>query len=124
MILGRCTPLKLIKRFSLIFNVSIRYKSAGVYARSSGTYCALLFNYKDFNISKVKLPSGKKYAISSNCFAVLGRNANIKKKYRVIGGAGAGRKLGKKSEVRGVAMNPVDHPHGGRTKTNSPEVSL
>ena len=65
----------------MIFNVSIRYRSIGIYAVSSGTYCNLVRNYKDFNISKVRLPSGKNYAISSDCFATLGRNTNIKKNY-------------------------------------------
>lgn len=122
-LIGKVMPLKLIKRFSLIFNVSIYYKNSGVYARSSGTHCNLLKSYKDFNLVRVKLPSGKRYVIDGDCFATLGRNTNLKKKYQVIGSAGYSRLLGKKSSVRGVAMNPVDHPHGGRTKSNSPEVS-
>lgn len=66
----------------------------------------------------------KRKYFSLNCFATIGRNANIYKKYNVIGKAGYNRLLGYSSIVRGVAMNPVDHPHGGRTKTNKPEVSL
>lgn len=54
---------------------------------------------------------------------VVGRNNNIYHKYLVYGGYKWSSYLGKKSLVRGVAMNPVDHPHGGRTKTNKPEVS-
>jgi large subunit ribosomal protein L2 len=53
----------------------------------------------------------------------LGRNSNIRHKRRFLGSAGMNTKLGFKSKVRGVAMNPVDHPHGGRTKSNNPEKS-
>ena len=55
---------------------------------------------------------------------VLGRNSQIDHKYRILGKAGVCIKSGKKSKSRGVARNPVDHPHGGRTKTNQPEVSI
>jgi large subunit ribosomal protein L2 len=53
----------------------------------------------------------------------LGRNSNIKNKRQFLTSAGTNVKKGFKSKVRGVAMNPVDHPHGGRTKTNNPEKS-
>merc|ERR1712150_317321 len=123
-LLGKQMPIKLIKRFSIIFNVSLQYKSKGIYAKSSGTYCSLINNYKDYNLSKIALPSRKSYIISSNCFVTLGRNSNLKKKYEVLGSAKQNIHNGFKSKVRGVAMNPVDHPHGGRTKTNKPEVSI
>jgi len=55
---------------------------------------------------------------------MLGRNSQIDHKYKIFGKAGFNKILGKKSKVRGVARNPVDHPHGGRTKTNKPEVSI
>jgi len=54
---------------------------------------------------------------------IVGKNSNILNKKKIIGGAGFKKKLGFRSSVRGVAMNPVDHPHGGRTKTNKPERS-
>ena len=56
--------------------------------------------------------------------ATLGRNSNVFKKYQIYGGSRKLKLLGRRPIVRGVAMNPVDHPHGGRTKTNSPEVSI
>lgn len=95
-----------------------------MYASSSGTYCSFLQFYKEFNLIKVKLPSSKTYLISGGSLGTLGRNANLYKKYRVLGAAKNSLKLGKRPIVRGVAMNPVDHPHGGRTKTNSPELSI
>lgn len=80
--------------------------------------------YKDYNLVKILLPSKKKYLISGDCLATLGRNSNLKKKYQILGSAKFNIKKGQTPHVRGVAMNPVDHPHGGRTKTNKPEVSL
>jgi large subunit ribosomal protein L2 len=122
--LGRSLQIYFIKRFSFIYSVSNFYKNTGFYAKSSGVYSVLIYNYKDFNITKIRLPSGKNIIISCFCFAVLGRNSNLKKKYKILGGAKQSYFLGKRPHVRGVAMNPVDHPHGGRTKSNSPEVSL
>jgi len=119
-LLGRRVPVKILKRFSIIFNVSIKYKKEGTYVRSSGTYATIITNFFDLNLSKISLPSKKKYLISGSCFVTLGRNSNIFKKNQILGSAKNKRFLGKKSLVRGVAMNPVDHPHGGRTKTNSP----
>jgi len=80
--------------------------------------------FLDFNLTKVCLPSKNIKIISGWSFVVLGRNSQIEYKYRILGKAGIGKKLGKKSKSRGVARNPVDHPHGGRTKTNQPEVSI
>jgi len=61
--------------------------------------------------------------VPESSLVFLGRNANINKKFSVLGKAGLSRKLGFNPIVRGVAMNPVDHPNGGRTKTNSPSKS-
>jgi large subunit ribosomal protein L2 len=55
---------------------------------------------------------------------ILGRNSQIDYNYSRFGKAGVNFLFGKKPKVRGVARNPVDHPHGGRTKTNQPEVSI
>ena len=57
-------------------------------------------------------------------FVILGRNSNPDSRFNRIGKAGIMYNIGKKPKVRGVARNPVDHPHGGRTKTNQPEVSV
>lgn len=71
----------------------------------------------------LQLPSGKEQKASLRSVAILGRNSNLQHKREVVGKAGANRKAGIRPTVRGVAMNPVDHPHGGRTKTSQPEVS-
>lgn len=78
-----------------------------------------------FNIDKgyctVKIPSGKFQAIVESAYVTLGRNSNLLPRGIWIGKAGWNIKKGFRPSVRGVAMNPVDHPHGGRTKSNSPE---
>lgn len=71
----------------------------------------------------MKLPSGFKKYFNGYSICLLGRNNNLNKKYLILSKASFNYLLGKKSSVRGVAKNPVDHPHGGRTKTNKPEVS-
>jgi large subunit ribosomal protein L2 len=79
----------------------------------------------DFEYSKeyarVKIPSGIVILVYSLNYVTLGRNSNIFIKKSVYGKAGLRNILGFRSSVRGVAKNPVDHPNGGRTKTNSPE---
>lgn len=123
-LLGKKIPVIHLKKFTIICNFSIFNKSFGVYTRASGTYATVLIVQKDYNLVKLLLPSQKQYVISGNCLATLGRNSNLNKKYQVLGSAKLGRRGGFRPHVRGVAMNPVDHPHGGRTKTNKPEVSL
>jgi large subunit ribosomal protein L2 len=83
-----------------------------------------LENLQDFNIIKVSLPSKTTKFVSGWGFAFLGKNSNIDVRFNCPGKAGTRTVTGKKPKVRGVARNPVDHPHGGRTKTNQPEVSI
>lgn len=94
-----------------------------LYAKAAGTFCQLKDMNVDLNVCKVILPSGDIKISNINLFVKLGRCANIFNKKIVYGKAGFLKFLGKKPKNRGVARNPVDHPHGGRTKTNSPEVS-
>lgn len=75
------------------------------------------------NFLFLKISSGKKIKVSRTYFAVLGKNSNEYSKKEIVGSAGRSHNFGIRPHVRGVAMNPVDHPHGGRTKTNQPEVS-
>lgn len=104
--------------FHSVFNL-INNKS--LYARSPGTYCILL-NVDEFSKQyTIQLPSGHNVVLDDLHSVVLGRNSNLWKLKEVIGKAGRNVNRGFKPSVRGVAMNPVDHPHGGRTKTNSPE---
>ena len=91
---------------------------------SNGTFCQVLDLFLDFNLIKIILPSKKVKIISGWNFVILGKNSLGGYKYNRLGKAGVNFFFGKKSKVRGVARNPVDHPHGGRTKTNQPEVSI
>lgn len=93
------------------------------YIRSAGTYTRLYQRRRTLGLISLRFPSGKIVFLHYSAFVVLGRNSNIKHKKRFLTKASSNLCLGFKSKVRGVAKNPVDHPHGGRTKTNSPEKS-
>lgn len=118
---GYVIPLQNLPLKSIFFNLNI--KNENKYARSAGTYCVLFQHNSEQCLTKVILPSSKHIIISSISLVILGRASNVFRKREVIGKAGRNVLLGKKPSVRGVAMNPVDHPHGGRTKTNSPELT-
>lgn len=113
--------MRYLKKYSIFFSLSKKNKC--IYARSSGTFCQIKDLNSDFDLCKIILPSGVIKVMSLNCFVKLGRCSNIFNKKITYGKAGFLKFFGKKPKVRGVARNPVDHPHGGRTKTNSPEVS-
>lgn len=119
--IGDVVFLKNLEIGSIFYNVCNISKNKSIYARSPGTYCILLS--LDFNLNKanIQLPSGDFVSVNYNFFATLGRNSNIWRFKEIVGKAGRNVLRGFKPSVRGVAMNPVDHPHGGRTKTNSPE---
>jgi large subunit ribosomal protein L2 len=98
---------------SILSMVSLKKNKKAQYALAAGTYCQLL--YKSLSVCKVRLPSNQIIHISSNCFATLGIISNIYNRFINIGKAGRNRLFGLKPQVRGIAMNPVDHPHGGRS---------
>lgn len=108
-------------RYQLIFQplgatvcfLSLNAQNIAKYARAAGTYCLLLIKSKTF--CKIRLPSNQLVTISSKCYATLGTVSNIYHRFISIGKAGRNRLLGLRPKVRGIAMNPVDHPHGGRT---------
>lgn len=99
---------------------SIAFKNNIIYACSAGAYCQILERNKK---SKIRLPSGQIIHISNKCFATLGNVSNSKFNSIVIGKAGKSRLKNKRPSVRGIAMNPVDHPHGGRTNGGKPSVT-
>jgi len=120
---GQLMPLNMFTRGDSLFGVVTPWGRVSNWARAAGTCGKIryLSAIRDFFI--MLLPSGKEVRFSLNRHAVLGRNSNVQHKKCVIGRAGTNRHLGVRPTVRGVAMNPVDHPHGGRTKTSKPEVS-
>lgn len=122
--IGSIIELKKLPRFSIISNISLKGDHKSVYAKSAGTYCFISEILNELGLYIIKLPSGSRKIISSKSLVQVGRNANVSQKYSIKGKAGISISKGSKQIVRGVAMNPVDHPNGGRTKTNKPEKSI
>lgn len=119
--LGDTVLLFWLNRRHVFYNVFLFFKNKVIFSKAAGTFCCMVSNDMEKNYAKLKLPSGDFKVIFNQTFVTLGRNSNILQKSIIYGKAGDVRKNGFKPSVRGVAMNPVDHPHGGRTKTNSPE---
>jgi large subunit ribosomal protein L2 len=98
-----------------IFNsLTLNSKKGPQYALAAGTFCQLLQSKNQ--VSKVRLPSNQIIEVSSLSYGTLGIVSNTQHNLVVLGKAGRKRLKGFRSHVRGIAMNPVDHPHGGRTK--------
>ena len=118
---GMTVMLRFLKKFTIFHSLCTLNKAK--YGTANGVFCQLLENTLTGGIVKIKLPSGQVKEVSGNLFATVGRVSNINSRYENLGKAGSLKQRLKKPKVRGVAKNPVDHPHGGRTKTNKPEVS-
>ena len=108
---GNALPLKAIPLGTIIHNIELKIGKGGQLARSAGTYAQLMS--KEGKYSQVKLPSGEVRMILQECYATIGQVGNLDHENVSLGKAGRTRWLGKRPKVRGVAMNPVDHPHGG-----------
>jgi len=105
------------KRLTYVSLIEIYPGRGAQYCRSSGTSSRIIKFDTSLNTALIQLPSKVKKIISYYCVAFLGRVALRSKKYCTSNRAGYWRNFGFKPIVRGVAMNPVDHPHGGRTKS-------
>jgi large subunit ribosomal protein L2 len=108
---GNTLPIANIPLGTTIHNIELRPGRGGQLARSAGTYAQLMA--KEDKYSQLKLPSGEVRKVLLTCRATIGQCGNIEHENITIGKAGRSRWLGKRPKVRGVAMNPVDHPHGG-----------
>ncbi len=108
---GNTLPLKNIPLGSIIHNIELNPGQGGTIARSAGTYAQL--SARDGKYAIIKLPSGETRMILATCLATIGTVSNSEKANEVLGKAGRKRWLGRRPRVRGVAMNPVDHPMGG-----------
>ncbi len=118
---GNALPLKNIPLGTFIHNVELIPGKGGQIARAAGTYAQLMAKEGDY--AHIRLPSGEVRLIHVNCMATIGQVGNIDHENIVIGKAGRNRWLGRRPHVRGTAMNPVDHPHGGgegKTKGKHP----
>ena len=108
---GNAVPLKNIPLGSLIHNVELKVGRGGQLIRSAGAYGQLMA--KEGSYAQVRLPSGEVRKIFIECMATIGQVGNNDHENVSIGKAGRTRWLGKRPHVRGVVMNPVDHPMGG-----------
>ena len=108
---GNALPLKNIPLGTQLHNVELRPGKGGQIARSAGSSVQLVA--KEGGYASVKMPSGEIRKINMECFATIGQVGNIDHENVSIGKAGRSRWKGQRPHVRGVAMNPVDHPLGG-----------
>jgi len=108
---GNAMPLRAIPLGSLIHNIELRPGKGAQMVRSAGTYAQLMA--KEGAYAQVRLPSGEVRKVHIECKATIGQVGNVTHEGVSIGKAGRTRWLGKKPRVRGVAMNPIDHPMGG-----------
>jgi large subunit ribosomal protein L2 len=108
---GNCLLLKNIPSGTMVHNIEISRGQGGQIVRSAGTCAQIMAKEGDF--AHVKLPSGEIRLISLECHATIGQMGNIEHEAIVLGKSGRMRWLGVRPTVRGLAMNPVDHPHGG-----------
>ncbi|MBI3769385.1 MAG: 50S ribosomal protein L2 [Deltaproteobacteria bacterium] len=120
---GNCLPLKAIPLGTMIHNIELRAGKGGQMVRSAGGAAQLMA--KEGEYALIKLPSGEQRLVRIECRATVGQVGNLEHENISIGKAGRTRWLGRRSRVRGIAMNPVDHPHGGgegRSKGNHPQT--
>ena len=108
---GNALPIRCIPLGTIIHNIELKIGKGAQLARSAGTFAQLMS--KEGKYSTVKLPSGEVRMILMECKATIGQVGNVDHENVSIGKAGRSRWLGIRPHVRGVAMNPVDHPHGG-----------
>jgi len=109
--IGNTLPIKNIPVGTVIHNIELRPGEGGKLVRSAGVSAQLMAKENEY--SQVRMPSGEVRKIHIECRATIGQLGNIEHENQVIGKAGRSRHLGKRPSVRGIAMNPVDHPHGG-----------
>jgi len=108
---GNCKPLHAIPDGIQIHNIEMQPGRGGQLCRSAGSSATLMA--KEGNYVTIRLPSGEMRKIHKNCMATVGEVSNSEHSNHVIGKAGRSRWLGIRPTVRGTAMNPIDHPHGG-----------
>jgi large subunit ribosomal protein L2 len=108
---GNAMPMRNIPVGALIHNIEMKPGKGGQMARSAGNSAQLVAREGEY--ASLRLRSGEMRKVLADCFATIGEVGNVEHGLRSLGKAGATRWRGKRPTVRGVAMNPVDHPHGG-----------
>jgi large subunit ribosomal protein L2 len=118
---GNCLPMKFIPVGTVIHNIELKLGKGGQMVRSAGAGAQLMA--KEAGYALVKLPSGELRNVLAECSATIGQVGNLEQENVSLGKAGRSRWLGRRGWTRGIAKNPVDHPHGGgegRSKGNHP----
>jgi large subunit ribosomal protein L2 len=110
-VVGHAMALKSIPLGTFVHNIELQPGRGGVMARSAGTYAQVVG--RDGNYTVLRLPSGETRKVLETCLATIGTVGNAEHINIILGKAGRNRWLGRRPRVRGVAMNPVDHPMGG-----------
>lgn len=110
---GNAMPLSAMPIGTIIYNVELKPGKGGQIARSAGTYVQLVG--RDAGWAILKLNSGETRRVRAECMASVGAVSNPDHGNTVVGKAGRSRWKGKRPQTRGIAMNPIDHPNGGRT---------
>lgn len=108
---GNALPLRRIPLGTVVHNIELTPGKGGQMARSAGASAQVMA--KEGNYAHLRLPSGEVRMVHLDCYATVGQVGNVEHELISIGKAGRSRWLGKRPTVRGTAMNPVDHPHGG-----------
>lgn len=108
---GNCLPLRNIPLGTMVHNIELYPKGGGQLVRSAGTSAQLMA--KEGKHANIRMPSGEMRLVLQECRATIGQVGNVEHENVSIGKAGRKRWMGIRPTVRGVVMNPVDHPHGG-----------
>ena len=108
---GNALQIKYIPLGTQIHNIEMRPGKGGQMVRSAGSFAQLVA--KDGGFAQLRMPSGEVRRVSIECMATVGQVGNVENENVSLGKAGRSRWKGLRPKVRGVAMNPVDHPHGG-----------
>lgn len=120
---GNSLPMKFIPAGTVIHNIELKTGKGGQLVRSAGAGAQLMAKEGDYAL--LKLPSGELRYVRAECRATVGQVGNLEQGNISFGKAGRRRWLGRRPVTRGMAMNPVDHPHGGgegRSKGNHPQT--
>ncbi len=108
---GNALPIKNIPLGTEVHNIELRPGKGGQMVRSAGGFAQIVAKEGDF--AQLRMPSGEVRKVPVVCMATVGQVGNLEHENVSLGKAGRSRWMGKRPNVRGVAMNPVDHPHGG-----------
>lgn len=109
--IGNSLPLSKIPVGTMVHSIEMKPGKGAQIARSAGTACQIMA--REGNMVSLKLPSSEIRIINENCMATIGQVGNLDHSNEFLGKAGKSRWMGKRPKVRGVVMNPHDHPHGG-----------